>query len=373
MAGSTQEVVFVTGFPAFTARRMIRKLLHAEAKTRVVMLVREKFVSDAESFRLALGASRRKRLSLLMGDVTIMHLGLAGDEYRRLCEETSAVFHMAAISSISAPRDLLENLHVTGTRNVLEFARDCSHLERLIHFSTCQVSGNRRGVFLEDELEIGQRFRNAVEETRYEAERLVRAEAAHLPVTVLRPGLIVGDSKTGEIDRFEGPYSLMWLIVASPVKLRLPLPGRGNAPLHLVPIDFVIDAAHLLARHPQAIGRTFHLVDSCPLGARHVYDLVAERAQRRPPRETPFPSPLAKTLLRIPGLERMGRTPLYILESLDHYVYYNCRGTLDLLAGTSVTCPPFGTYVDALITYLRESHETKQRRFSEEVVDSLDV
>lgn len=370
--GAGGETILVTGFPAFTARRMIRKALEAEAGARVCMLVREKFATDAEGFRSALGASRRKRLAILAGDVTHMHLGLAGDEYRRLCDEVVTVFHLAALYYLGAARDVIENLNVGGTRNVLEMARGAARLRRFVHFSSAQVSGDRRGVVLEEELELGQRFRNPYEETKYQAERLVRAEAGRLPVTIVRPGLIVGDSKTGEIDRFDGPYYLMVLIVASPAGLRLPLPGRGNAPLHLVPIDFVIDAAWHLARDERAVGRTFHLVDPCPLGARHVYDLVAERAQRKPPRESRFPARLARALLRVPGLERLGRAPLAFLDSLDHHVFYNCRGMLDLLDGTGIACPRFASYVDNLIKYVREVHETRKQKFADEVMDPLD-
>ncbi|MEK6608644.1 MAG: SDR family oxidoreductase, partial [Myxococcota bacterium] len=366
------EVAFVTGFPAFTARRMIRKLLEAEPKTRVVMLAREKFAADAAGFREGMGPARRRRLDLLIGDVTHMHLGLAGDEYRRLTEEVTRVYHLASIYYLGAERRAIEQVNVGGTRNVLELAEEAKGLRRLLHFSTCHVSGDRRGVVMEDELELGQRFRNPYEETKYEAERLVRGRMGRLPITVVRPGIIVGDSKTGEIDRFDGPYYLMVLIVASPVRIRLPLPGRGSAPLHVVPIDYVIDAAHLLARDDRAASRTFHLVDPCPLGGCHLYDLVAKHAERQLPRHGAFPVRLARALLKIPGLERLGRAPLAFLESLDHQVFYNSRGTLDLLAGSEIACPPFDAYVDNLIRYVREVHETRKQKFADEVFDPLD-
>ena len=97
-----------------------------------------------------------------------------------------------------------------------------------MHWSTAQVSGARSGVILEEELDCGQRFRNVYEETKFRAERMVRDAARRLPITILRPGIIVGDSKTGEIDKFDGPYYLLVLIVSSPIDVHLPLPGRGN-------------------------------------------------------------------------------------------------------------------------------------------------
>src|SRR5262249_18746385 len=148
----------------------------------------------------------------------------------------------------------------------------------LVHWSTAAVSGKRKGVILEEELDEGQSFRNVYEATKFEAEKLARSAARRMPVTVLRPGIIVGDSSTGEIGRLDGPYCLMLFIVQGPLDVGLPLPGRGAAPMHLVPIDFVVDAAAALARDERAAGGTYHLTDPNPFAARQIYDLVAERA-----------------------------------------------------------------------------------------------
>jgi nucleoside-diphosphate-sugar epimerase len=146
------------------------------------------------------------------------------------------------------------------------------------------------GVIAEDELDAGQGFRNAWEETKFQAEGVARAVPS-LPVTVLRPSTVVGDSRTGEIDRFEGPYSLGILLVASPLVVPLPLPGDGVAPLNVVPVDFVVRAAAHLARDARSAGRTFHLVDPNPMSARRVYELIAERANRRIPASPSPPGP----------------------------------------------------------------------------------
>jgi nucleoside-diphosphate-sugar epimerase len=233
------------------------------------------------------------------------------------------------------------------------------------------VSGKRKGVILEEELEGGQGFRNFYEETKHAGEKLARAAARRLPVTIFRPGVMVGDSRTGEIDRFDGPYSLMVLIVQGPLDLGLPLPGRGVAPLHLVPVDFVVDAAYALSLDDRAAGMTFHLTDPCPFSARQVYDLVAERAQKRRPRGF-IPSGLARAVMRTPGIERLARMPLAFLESFDHLAFYNCRNTLALLDGTGIRCPSFDTYVDALIRYVREVHAERRRKLDDDPADAFD-
>lgn len=371
---TTPDVSLVTGFPNFTARRLIERLLARTADDRVYLLVRDKFKSEAVAFQHLLPPSSRSRLSLIEGDVADMDLGLAGPDYKALAAELTAIHHTAAVYYLGAKRDLVERVNVDGTRTMLDLAADCTRLRRFVHWSTAQVSGARSGVILEEELDCGQRFRNVYEETKFRAERMVRDAMRRLPVTILRPGIIVGDSKTGEIDKFDGPYYLLVLIVSSPIDVHLPLPGRGSAPLNLVPIDFVVDAAVALARDPRAVGGTFHLTDPAPFSARTVYELVAQRADKKAPRGV-FPTGLARALLKAPGLERLARAPLAFLEAFNHLALYNCRHTLNLLSGAphQVRCPPFDSYVDPLVRYVRDVQARKKQARDEEAADPLDI
>jgi nucleoside-diphosphate-sugar epimerase len=192
-----------------------------------------------------------------------------------------------------------------------------------------------------------------------------------LPVTIFRPGIIVGDSATGEIDKFDGPYYLLVLIAQSSLNLRVPLPGRGTAPMHLAPIDFVVSAAYELSSDDRAAGRTFHLTDPNPFAARRMYELVAEHSKAKIARGF-FPGTLARTLLKAPGLERLARAPLSFIDSFDQQCFYNCRGTLELLEGTGVRCPSFDGYVENLVRYVREVHDARRKKLEDEVFDPFD-
>jgi thioester reductase-like protein len=367
------DVSLVTGFPAFTARRLTERLLATSADEKVYLLVRDKFRGEAAELGRALPEEQAERLKIIEGDVADMDLGLTGAEYKALVDEITCIHHTAAVYYLGAQRELVERINVDGTRAMLELAADCKKLRRFNHWSTAQVSGSRSGVILEEELDCGQRFRNIYEETKFRAERMVRDAARRLPVTVLRPGIIVGDSTSGEIDKFDGPYYLLVLIVSSPIDVHLPLPGRGSAPLNLVPIDFVIEAAAALSRDPRAAGGTFHLTDPAPFAARTVYELVAQRADKKPPRGV-IPTGLARALLKAPGLERLARAPLAFLEAFNHLALYNCRHTLTLLSGEpwNVRCPPFDAYVDNLVRYVRKVQAEKKQARDEEAADPLD-
>jgi thioester reductase-like protein len=364
------DVSLVTGFPAFTARRLTQRLLESDAREKIFLLARPRVQQQLDEFLDGLPAAQRKRVEPLMGDVCDMDLGLPGAEYKAVAAELTAIHHAAASYFLGQKKEVVARVNVDGTRTMLELGADCSKLRRFVHWSTAQVSGARSGVMLEEELDCGQRFRNVYEETKFRAETLVRESARRLPVTILRPSVIVGDSKSGEIDKFDGPYYLVVLIVSSPLDVHLPLPGRGSAPLNLVPIDFVVDAAVTLSRDPRALGGTFHLTDPNPFSARTVYELVAQRADKKPPRGV-IPAALARALLKAPGLERLARAPLAFLEAFNHLALYNCRHTLELLDGSGVKCPPFDAYVGHLVQYVREVQAEKKKRL-DDVTDPFD-
>jgi dephospho-CoA kinase len=343
------DTAFITGYPAFTARRMIAKLLASEPRTRLFVLARERFANEAQQFLDKLPG--KERAQVLVGDVCDMDLGLSSVEYRALCKDVTWIHHLAGIYFMGVDAATARQVNVLGTRNILDLAHDARQLARVVHWSTAMVSGDRHGTFYEEDLEAGQRFHNEYERTKYDAEKLVRAAMQRLPITVLRPGIIVGDSRTGEIDKLDGPYYLMVLIATNASGLRLPLLGRGETPLHLVPIDYVVDAAWHVARSEGAAGKTFHIVDPAPLAARDVFEGVAAHAQTEKPRGS-IPRPLARAVLRTPGLSRLGRGPLAFVDVLDHPIHYDATNTARALGGSGITCPSLGDYLPVLVRYV---------------------
>jgi thioester reductase-like protein len=363
------HAALVTGFPAFTAKRMIGKLVEAEPDTKLYILARDKFAPEADRLIASLGA--RDRAEVLVGDVCDMDLGLSSTEYRALSRELTWIHHLAGIYFMGVDEDTMRRVNVGGTRTVLDLARDAGRLARVVHWSTTGVSGHRSGTVYEEDLDAGQKFHNGYERTKYEAERLVRTAMRSLPISIIRPGVIVGDSKTGEIDRLDGPYYLMVLIATNASGLRLPILGRGEAPLHLVPIDYVIDAAWHAARSDGAAGKTFHIVDPDPMTARAVFDAVAEHANTEKPRGH-IPRPLARAVLRTPGLARLGRGPLAFMDLLDHAVHYDSTNTAQALAGTTVRCPSLADYLPVLVQHVLDVARAPDRLDVDEVADPLD-
>jgi thioester reductase-like protein len=192
----------VTGYPGLLGRQLVERLA-ARPGERLVLLVQPKHASTA---RQAL--PDHPGVEVLEGDVAHMHLGLSGSEWRSLSGHLTHLWHLAAQTRLDADDRLLRSVNVDGTRSVLELGAQSPLLSRLVLFSTAFVSGTRAGLVREEELEAGQGFNNAYEESKYQAERLVQRASASLPVTVLRPSLVIGDSRSSQLDRFEGPYAL---------------------------------------------------------------------------------------------------------------------------------------------------------------------
>ena len=371
---AAERVQFVTGFPGFIGKRLVRRLVEDARRdgARLVLVVQPKFAAAA---RADLAGQDARGAEVVEGDVANMHLGLSGAEWKTLAATVTDVWHLAGRTDLRVPRAELRRIHVEGTRNVLELCQAATVLRRLNHFSTAFVSGDRVGVILEDELAMGQRFHNAYEETKQQGELLVRRAQADLPATIYRPSIVVGDSRTGEIDRFEGPYALAILLVASPLAVPLPLPGDAVAPLNVVPVDFVVDAAVSIGANPQGVGRTIHLVDPAPLSARRVYEMIAERAGKKLPAVS-VPSRAFQALLQLPLLERLSRVHRPALEYVNHLAIYNCRNLLDLLDGTGIRCPPITSYLDRLIDFVQGTfarrREAELAQLAGEVDDPLD-
>jgi len=364
------DVVLLTGYPGMLARAVCREVLRSDPLARVHAVVRGKFLDDARALLDELSEPDRARVHVIEGDAAAIDMGLSGLEYGSLAREVTRVHHCVQVTNPGADRKLAENVNIGGAREAIEFASVCERLECLVYHSTVQVAGDRKGLVREDDLEAGQSFRNIVEETRARSEKLVRSAMGRVPIAILRPATIVGDSHTGEIDRLDGPYLLVLLVVTTPPDMALPLPGLGNDPLNLVPIDWVARASVAIGRDGRAPGRTFHLVDPRPLSARRAFELIAQAGGRRGPLGS-IPANLAKMLLRAPGIDRIAKSPRAFLETLTTAVTYDSTNASELLASLGVEdCPPFETYVDKLVEYAQR--RVRERRATRKIADEVE-
>lgn len=351
---ASRTIVF-TGFPGFIGARLIPRLLADDPDATIVALVERRMVERAEAAAAELGHGDRLRIQ--PGDITAPHLGLDRATYDRLASETVAVHHLAAIYDLAVPLELAERVNIIGTQGVLDFCHACPRLERHHYVSTSYVAGLRRGTVLESELASGQTFKNHYESTKFAAEVLVRNTMDDIPTTIYRPGIVVGDSRTGVTQKFDGPYYLLRTLAAA-ARRHSPIvrPGQMSAPFNVVPVDFIIDAIAVGATHDEFTGETLHLVDPNPITAAAFYDLLCEEYAGRPPR-LKLPWGLADQAMRIRLVRLLlGGTPRESLIYLNHHVRYDATRASELLGRYGVRCPPVAAYVAPMVKFFRE-HE----------------
>jgi thioester reductase-like protein len=268
-AAGVGDHVFLTGGTGFLGSEIMRRILEAHPRTRLALLVRSTTRETARErverllvrmFGTADAARHAARVEVVEGDISLRGAGMDSERTARLAEHIDHVIHCAAAVRFDLPLDVARRDNTEGTRNILTFAERLPHLARFDYIGTAFVAGDRRGIIREDELDVGQRFHNSYQQTKMEAERLVRDFAERHPTAIYRPSIIVGNSKTGETTTFQGFYqALRYYRRLFGGKIVVLLPVDPYTPFDLVPVDYVVDALFALIASGKSIGGCFHL------------------------------------------------------------------------------------------------------------------
>ncbi len=355
MAGT----LLVTGFPGFIAKQLAPRLGARNPDTHFLFLVQPPLRNLAEATLKTLDEQvegMAARCSIVEGDISRPNLGMATSDYERCTKEVSSVWHLAAVYDLAVTAAVAYRANVVGTAHVLDFCEACTSFERLDYVSTCYVSGTRHGLILESELDEGQSFHNHYESTKCWAEMEVRRRMGRIPTCVHRPGVVVGDSRTGQADKYDGPYFLIRWLLRLPSRLPMPNIGRGDARVNLVPVDFLTDAMVSIGANPDALGKTVHLADPNPRSARDIVAKVREELGHPPPVGLVPPS-LVSRALRIPALRRRVQIPEQTVTYFNHEVLFDTTNQTLLLKDTGLYCPNFFSYLPTLLDYVRAHPE----------------
>ena len=349
------ETVFITGFPGFLATRLVKRL--AAEGARFILLTQHAFENTArnsvERIQRETGAAAQN-FQIVEGDITEPGLGLSPAQLEQARAETTTIFHLAAIYDLAVDCAVASHVNVEGTLNVNNFAKSVTNLRRYHYISTCYVAGKRQGLIKEDELHHDHGFRNHYEETKYLAELEVDALKSELPITIHRPAVVVGDSHTGETAKYDGVYYLIHYLRKWPGGLTLLNIGNNEVRLNLVPVDFVVEAMVALAKDERATGATVQLADPAPLTTEQLFDEISKAIGGRDSFAT-VPAGIVYPVLMLPFAPKItglphSAVPYFFLEQ----TYDTTRGR-ELLAAHGIVCPPFPTYVGALVNFVAEN------------------
>ena len=346
---------FVTGATGFIGRFLIERLLKRTGDIHVLVrkASKDKFKQLQERFPDA-----GPRLVPVWGDLTKPKLGLSAEQLKTLSGKIKHFFHLAAIYDLSADAASQQAANIEGTRNAVELAgaikAGCFH-----HTSSIAAAGLYAGVFREDMFEEAEDLDHPYFRTKHDSEGIVRKECKR-PWRIYRPGMVVGDSKSGEIDKIDGPYYFFRLIK----KMRQMLPpwmptlGFEGGRINIVPVDYVVDAMDHIAHKPKLDGRCFHLTEPAPRRVGEVLNLFARAAHaplmtmRIDARVFGFiPSSVKQVIGMLPPVRRIINNVLKSLgiptDALKFFNYptrFDNRETEAALKGSGIHCPDLESY-----------------------------
>ena len=358
---------FVTGATGFIGKRLVKALL-ARKGAKVHFLVRPgsegKLAALYEFWGLS-GAGKARAMPVT-GDLTVKKLGVAPETLKSLKGSIDAVYHLAAVYDLSADAESQVQVNIDGTRNMVEFAKavDAGHVH---HVSSIAAAGLYEGVFREDMFEEAEGLDHPYFMTKHESEKIVRKECK-LPWTVYRPALVVGDSKSGEMDKIDGPYYFFKLIQRMRQILPpwLPSVGIEGGRINIVPVDFVVACLdHISHAKIDNKGKCYHLVDPKGYRVGDVLDIFSKAAHA--PKMNLFvnaallgfiPKSVKKGMMALAPVRRIRAAVLKDLGLPDDmFTFINFptrydRRELDaVLKGSGIECPNLHDYAWVLWDY----------------------
>ncbi len=354
---------FVTGATGFIGKRLVKTLL-ARKGAIVHFLLRPESEAKVPALLDYWGVGKTRAVPVY-GDLTSKKLGVAADEVKALKGQIDHLYHLAAVYDLAADEASQTLVNIDGTRSAVEFAKaiDAGHFH---HVSSIAAAGLYEGVFREDMFDEAEGLDHPYFMTKHESEKLVRKECK-VPWTVYRPAMVVGDSKTGEMDKVDGPYYFFKLIQRMRQILPPWMPSIGieGGRVNIVPVDFVVAALDHISHHTTASGKCYHLVD--PVGYRigDVLDIFSRAAHA--PKMNIFinaallgfiPKSVKKGLMALAPMRRIRSAvikdlglPEDMLTFVNYPTRFDRRETDAALKGTGIECPNLRDYAWCLWDY----------------------
>ena len=353
---------FITGGTGFLGHNLIERLL--QRKGDIYVLVRVGSKAKLDKLKQTWGKDGNRVIPVI-GDLAKPRLGVSAARRRQLDGKISHVFHLAAIYDLQADAASQEIANIEGTLNTVRFA-EAIKAKRFHHVSSIAAAGLYPGTFREDMFEQAVGLDNPYFRTKHESEAIVRSKC-EIPWRIYRPGIVVGNSETGEIDKIDGPYYFFKMIqkMRRAMPAWMPAVGLEGGRLNIVPVDFVVKAMDHIAHKAGEDHKCFHLTDPKPARIGEVLNLFADAAHA--PQMTMridarlfnyIPAVIKQGITMLPPAKRISRQILHdlglppeVLKFINYPTKFDCRETERALQGSGIKVPPLDEYAWRLWDY----------------------
>jgi long-chain acyl-CoA synthetase len=377
------RTILITGATGFVGRNIIPRIMRSDPESRLILLIRgetdeaveQRYNDLLQDLSVDLNFNDlNKRIQWVRGDISERRLGLSDQAYIKITNAVTHIIHAAADVRFNQTLSQARKVNLGGTKNIIELANrlnNSGQLEHLVYIGTAYISGTRKGVIYENDLDCGQRFANTYEQSKFETECYVHRWLNVLPITIFRPSIIVGDSKTGVTSAFNVLYKPLRLICHGLINF---LPVSRKTRVDIVPIDFVCDSiCHILFNRHDSIGKIYHLTagtraystvgDIVKLSVKYFNSLYKNKRLKR--------------IIFFPAFIHKHARKYYpdrykkICSALSKYEPYmmisrifDNTNTIEALRDSDITVPAFGDYYNQLLDYCIETKWGKTLKYA---------
>lgn len=339
--------IAITGATGFIGKRVMSYLLEDKNVKKIFVLCRKDSLKKLGRYK------KSYKITHIESELSLPFMGIKGNERKKL-KKTTHFIHIGAIYDLTVDRETAYKVNVRGTEEALKVAEDCENLKSFTYISTVAICGDYKGIFTEDMLDEGQKFEDWYGWSKFKAEKRVREHSSSLPIKIIRPGAVIGESRTGKMDKIDGVY---YAILLLSLGVHFVSPTRKDKPLPIIPVDFLSEFIYRVTLHPEMTGKTFFAIEPSSPTLDEFINIVCKELKTFHP-VIKFDIKKLEQLLTIPPIKSILSTAGKLVnlpqEGINYLLsdtIYNTKNFYEALIHLKMSPSSFKNYAKNIVRY----------------------